>query len=200
MVWFFAAVVLALAVYSRPFRKVVAVVVAIAAVGLMGFYGYQKVDERVAASRVNTTEVQIELPWFSAASYGAFDFTGRLRNNSAFQVTKVEVDVAMQDCEPLKADAKQDWFKQNAPTVDYDAIAKQSGGYLATDPNAGEPLLPDTSKCDVVGQTTTTFQPNAPPSQVRDINARLYFSPQPVLRRGIAHFAYDVKTIHAKKP
>lgn len=140
MAWLFAIVVLGLAVWSRGFRKVLLVVVVLGTIGVAGWFGYERRQDRIAKSLVSPSQVVLEDEQLRGRD-SSYNLTGRLRNKSQYTINQVDVKVVLRDC-----------------------IANAVG------------------PCDIVGQATDSVFVSIPPSQVRDIESLVYFSPAPVFR------------------
>jgi hypothetical protein len=200
MAWIFAAVVLILAVRSRGFRKVLVWCCGVAILGLGGWYGWDRASERVRSSRVKPADVGIELPLVSKSQFGGWSLTARVRNKSFYTITEMHIGLSARDCE--------------VTIISTDELARQSGGYLSTDPKAGtypstdwfaaiaagqERKDVDLSKCDSVGMSQSSTALDIPPGHVRDIELSFYFHPEPMFRKGGRDFEFSVSKVYAKK-
>jgi hypothetical protein len=90
-------IVIYLLVVSRSFRIGVAIFVALVGAGIWLFFENQEAAERRSLSLVNQSEIELRNLRL-VPNYGSYKLLGEIKNNSAFIISGIAVQVTAYDC------------------------------------------------------------------------------------------------------
>jgi hypothetical protein len=105
MGWVIALGIVALAVFSPGFRKVLFAIVAVC-VGIGAtYYVWNAREERLAQTRVPAADVLFDEMRMASQPYGGYRLHGRVRNqNKHYRVKVVTLTITLNDCAPDSQD------------------------------------------------------------------------------------------------